>query len=163
MEKILELRNLKKHYPILGGVFRREVNTVKALDGVDLDVYRGECLGVVGESGCGKTTTGKAIIRLEEPSNGKILYRGKAKGSGKGVDIAPLKRSALKKLGIRSRLQMVFQDPTTSLNPRMLVKHTIAEPIKEQESLGGERFGGTRPRATGIGGAYARSSIALSP
>lgn len=140
MEKILELKNLKKHYPILGGVFRREVNTVKALDGIDLDVFRGECLGVVGESGCGKTTTGKAIIRLEEPSSGKILYKGKAKESGTGVDIASLKRSALKRLGIRSRLQMVFQDPTTSLNPRMLVKHTIAEPIKEQERMGGREL-----------------------
>ncbi len=131
MEKILELRHLTKHYPILGGVLRRQVNSVKALDGIDLDIYRGECLGMVGESGCGKTTTGKAIIRLHDPTGGQVLYHGK-NGSPAPVDIAAVKKRSLKKMGIRSRLQMVFQDPTTSLNPRMLIKHIIAEPIREQ-------------------------------
>lgn len=137
MEKILELRDLKKHYPILGGVLRREVNSVKALDGVDLDIYRGECLGVVGESGCGKTTAGKTIIRLHNPTGGNVYYYRKDEGPEGRVDIGSAKSSALKKLGIRGRLQMVFQDPTTSLDPRMLVKHIIAEPIKEQVSLAG--------------------------
>jgi oligopeptide/dipeptide ABC transporter ATP-binding protein len=137
MDRILELRNLKKHFPILGGVFLRQVNSVKALDGIDLDIYRGECLGLVGESGCGKTTAGKTIIRLYDPTDGKVYYHRSGNGSDGRVDIGLTGRSALKKLGIRGRLQMVFQDPTTSLDPRMLVKHIIAEPIKEQERLGG--------------------------
>ncbi|HHC23966.1 MAG TPA: ATP-binding cassette domain-containing protein, partial [Desulfobacterales bacterium] len=74
MKKILELKNLKKHYPVISGVLRRQVNSVKALDGIDLDIYRGECLGMVGESGCGKTTTGKVIIRLQDPTSGHTIY-----------------------------------------------------------------------------------------
>jgi len=140
MQKILELKGLKKHYPILGGVLRREVNTVKALDGIDLDIYRGECLGMVGESGCGKTTTGKAIIRLFDPTCGNVYYHGKGQESDDPVDIARTKKSALKRLGIRGKLQMVFQDPTTSLNPRMLAKHIIAEPIKTIERQGGREL-----------------------
>jgi oligopeptide/dipeptide ABC transporter ATP-binding protein len=137
VDKILELKNLKKYYPILGGVLRHEVATVKALDGIDLEIYRGECLGVVGESGCGKTTTGKTIIRLHDPTSGHVYYRGKGLKNGEPVDIAGKRRSLLKSLGIRSKLQMVFQDPTTSLDPRMLVKNIIAEPIKTQQRLGG--------------------------
>jgi oligopeptide/dipeptide ABC transporter ATP-binding protein len=140
MNKILELKNLKKHYPILGGVLRHEVATVKALDGIDLDIYRGECLGLVGESGCGKTTTGKAVIRLHDPSDGQVFYHGKSPHNDAPVDIAATRKSTLKRLGIRSRLQMVFQDPTTSLNPRMLVKNIIAEPIKTQERMGGREL-----------------------
>ncbi len=136
MDKILELKNLKKYYPIVGGVLRHEVATVKALDGIDLDIYRGECLGLVGESGCGKTTTGKAIIRLHNPSSGNVYYHGKHQVNGKPVDIATTPKSILKRLGIRGKLQMVFQDPTTSLNPRMLVKNIIAEPIRTQERVG---------------------------
>ncbi len=137
MDKILSLQNLKKYYPILGGVLRREVSTVKALDGIDLDIYRGECLGVVGESGCGKTTTGKAIIRLHDPTAGHVYYHAKGQPGEAAVDIAQAKNSALKTRGIRAKLQMVFQDPTTSLNPRMLVKHIIAEPIRTQERISG--------------------------
>jgi oligopeptide/dipeptide ABC transporter ATP-binding protein len=140
MEKILELKNLKKHYPIRGGVLRHEIATVKALDGIDLDIYRGECLGVVGESGCGKTTTGKAIIRLHDPSGGHVYYRGTENKSKEPVDLVTKKKSALKRLGIRTKLQMVFQDPTTSLDPRMLVKNIIAEPIKTQGRMGGREL-----------------------
>lgn len=140
METLFELRSLTKYYPILGGVFRRELKSVKALDGIDLDIFRGECLGVVGESGCGKTTTGKAIIRLHDPTAGHIYYHRKGNVAGEGVDIARMRRSILKRLGIRGKLQMVFQDPTTSLNPRMLVKHIIAEPIKAQNGLGGREL-----------------------
>lgn len=140
MDKILELKDLKKYYPILGGVFRREVSTVKALDGIDLDIYRGECLGVVGESGCGKTTTGKSVIRLHDPTDGHVYYFGKGGASKGAIDITRSKKSALKKLGIRGKLQMVFQDPTTSLNPRMLVKHIIAEPIVTQQRVGGREL-----------------------
>jgi oligopeptide/dipeptide ABC transporter ATP-binding protein len=132
MRTLLGLKNLKKHYPILGGVLRRQVASVKALDGIDLDVMRGECLGLVGESGCGKTTTGKAIIRLHDPTSGEIFYHGKGVDA-KPREIARMTRSTMKQLGLREKLQMVFQDPTTSLNPRMLIKNIIAEPLKEQE------------------------------
>ena len=133
MKKLFELRGLKKHYPVRGGVLRHQVASVKALDGIDLDIYRGECLGLVGESGCGKTTTGKALVRMHRPTAGEIFYhRGKG---GEPLDIAALPRRVLKQEGIRGRLQMVFQDPTTSLNPRMLVKNIIAEPLREQDAM----------------------------
>jgi oligopeptide/dipeptide ABC transporter ATP-binding protein len=129
MKTLLELRGLAKHYPVLGGVFRHRVASVKALDGVDLAIHRGECLGLVGESGCGKTTAAKALVRMHRPTAGEILYH---RGDGeKPLDIAALPRRALKQEGVRGRLQMVFQDPTTSLNPRMLVKNIIAEPLQE--------------------------------
>jgi oligopeptide/dipeptide ABC transporter ATP-binding protein len=140
MDKILEIKNLKKHYPIRGGVLRRQIAVVKALDGIDLDVFRGECLGIVGESGCGKTTTGKAIVRLQRPTGGRILYRARNDTPAEAIDIAGLSRSSLATTGVRAKLQMVFQDPTTSLNPRMLVKHIIAEPIRQQFRLDGRRM-----------------------
>ena len=137
MDKILGLKNLKMYYPVLGGVMRREVGAVRALDGIDLDIYRGECLGVVGESGCGKTTAGKAIIRLFKPTGGHVYYYPKGSESVALADLAREKKSRIKKLGLRSRLQMVFQDPTTSLDPRMLIKHIVAEPIKIQNRISG--------------------------
>ncbi len=136
MDKLFDIKDLKKHYPVLGGVFRRPIASVKALDGIDLDIYRGECLGLVGESGCGKTTTGKAIIRLHDPTSGQIIYQPDGGQDITQVDIASIKTGIMKKMGIRSKLQMVFQDPTTSLNPRMLIKNIVAEPIKEQNHLG---------------------------
>ncbi len=137
MQKLIELKNLTKHYPVLGGVLRRPVATIKALDGIDLTINRGECLGLVGESGCGKTTTGKAIIRLHAPTNGNIFYYPKTPKINSTTDLASLSVNALKQQGIRSKLQMVFQDPTTSLNPRMLVKNIIAEPLKAQHQISG--------------------------
>jgi oligopeptide/dipeptide ABC transporter ATP-binding protein len=136
MQKILEIKGLKKYFPILGGVFRRKVADVRALDGIDLDIFRGECLGLVGESGCGKTTTGKTLIRLHEPTDGHIYYRPAQNGTGRSADLGGLKKGSIKKLGLRGKLQMVFQDPTTSLNPRMLIKNIIAEPIKAQNNIG---------------------------
>ena len=135
--KILSLKDLKKHYPIMGGVLRRQVNSVKALDGINIDIYRGECLGVVGESGCGKTTTAKTIIGLEDATHGKIQYFPNG-GNEKTppLDITTMGKRVLKKTGIRAKLQMVFQDPTTSLDPRMLIKNIIAEPILALQRIG---------------------------
>ncbi len=135
MEKLLELKNLKKYYPILGGIMRRPINSVKAVDDIDLDIYRGECLGLVGESGCGKTTTGKAIVRLHDPTGGNIFYHYKHNGTAEKVDIATMRASEMKNRGIRKELQMVFQDPTSSLDPRMLIKNIIAEPIRVYENM----------------------------
>ncbi len=134
MDTILEIQNLKKYYPILGGVLRRPVNVVKALDDVSLDIRRGECLGVVGESGCGKTTAGKAILRLHDPTSGRLIYH--PRDSDESFDIASMSPGEMKRRDIRHKLQMVFQDPTTSMNPRMLIKNIIAEPIRERERLG---------------------------
>ncbi len=138
MQKLLEIKGLKKYFPILGGVFRRKVADVRALDGIDLDVFRGECLGLVGESGCGKTTTGKTVIRLHEPTDGHIYYHPAQNETGRSADLGALKKRSIIKLGLRGKLQMVFQDPTTSLNPRMLIKNIIAEPIKAQNSIGSQ-------------------------
>ena len=134
MQKILSLENVKKHYPLYGGVFRRKTDRVRALDGVNLDIYRGECLGLVGESGCGKTTAGKSIIRLLDPTGGRVIYYPPADDT-KGMDIAATPRRMLKRMGIRGKLQMVFQDPTTSLDPRMLIKNIVAEPLQAQKRL----------------------------
>ena len=135
MQPLLTIENLKQHYPIRGGVLQHQTGAVKALDGIDITIYRGECLGLVGESGCGKTTTGKSIVRLFKPTAGRIFYHPRARDQIRPFDIAGLNSSALKKSGVRAKLQMVFQDPTTSLNPRMLIKNIIAEPIRTQNGL----------------------------
>ncbi|MCP3941335.1 MAG: ABC transporter ATP-binding protein [Desulfobacteraceae bacterium] len=135
MKKIIELKNLKKHYPVHGGVLRRQTASVKALDGVDLDIYKGECIGLVGESGCGKTTLSKVIIRLCDSTSGKIILHTKKNGQSNLEDITKMSLRGMKKKGIRNKLQMVFQDPATSMNPRMLIKNIIAEPICEQQKI----------------------------
>ena len=117
---LLEVRGLQMHFPVTEGiVINRTVGEVKAVDGIDFAVRRGETLGLVGESGCGKTTTGRCILRLERPTGGEIFYD--------GVDIAKLDRKDL--LSLRRRIQVIFQDPYSSLNPRMKVGDIIAEPI----------------------------------
>ena len=117
---LLEVRGLKMHFPIGEGVLvRRHLGEVKAVDGVDLTIQKGETLGLVGESGCGKTTMGRCILRLERPTAGEIRYD--------GVDIATLDRNAL--LALRRRIQVIFQDPYSSLNPRMKVGTIIGEPM----------------------------------
>jgi oligopeptide transport system ATP-binding protein len=121
MRPLLEVKGLRMHFPISEGVLtRRSVGEVKAVDGVDFTVRKGETLGLVGESGCGKTTTGRCILRLERPTAGEIIYD--------GVDIAGLNRSEL--LALRRRIQVIFQDPYSSLNPRMTVGAIIDEPMK---------------------------------
>ena len=117
---LLEVRGLRMHFPVTEGiVVHRKVGEVKAVDGIDFWVRRGETLGLVGESGCGKTTTGRCILRLERPTAGAILYD--------GIDVAKAEGKEL--LALRRRIQVIFQDPYSSLNPRMKVGEIIAEPI----------------------------------
>jgi oligopeptide transport system ATP-binding protein len=119
-QPLLEVRGLRMHFPVTEGIItHRKVGEVKAVDGIDFAVRRGETLGLVGESGCGKTTTGRCILRLEKPTAGEIVYD--------GVDIATAERKEL--LGLRRRIQVIFQDPYSSLNPRMKVGEIIGEPI----------------------------------
>ncbi|WP_051951410.1 ABC transporter ATP-binding protein [Actinacidiphila yeochonensis] len=119
-EPILRVRNLVKHFPLTQGIlFKKQVGAVQAVDGVSFDLYPGETLGIVGESGCGKSTVAKLLMNLERPTSGEILY--------KGEDITKLSGRALK--AVRRNIQMVFQDPYTSLNPRMTVGDIIGEPF----------------------------------
>ncbi|HEY8290127.1 MAG TPA: oligopeptide/dipeptide ABC transporter ATP-binding protein [Acetobacteraceae bacterium] len=116
---LLEVRGLKKHFPIHGGILGRTTGKVYAVDGVTFDVHRGETLSIVGESGCGKSTVGKAILRLYDVTDGEVLL------DGTRIDNMP----AGKLRPIRQRVQVVFQDPFSSLNPRMKVRDILAEPI----------------------------------
>jgi oligopeptide/dipeptide ABC transporter ATP-binding protein len=117
---LLRIDDLVKHFPIRSGVFKRTVGQVRAVDGVTLSVKPGETLGVVGESGCGKTTLGRTIMKLIEPTSGKIVFDGR--------DITTLKRKQMR--AIRRDIQIVFQDPYASLNPRMTVRDIVAEPLR---------------------------------
>lgn len=114
---LLNIKNLKKYYPVTSGVFPKHIGDIKAVDGIDFAMKEGEILGLVGESGCGKSTLGKTILRLENPTEGQIIY--------KNMDIARLGRKELRKL--RKELQIVFQDPDSSLDPRMTVGDSITE------------------------------------
>lgn len=122
-ENLLEIRNLKKYYPVTGGFFKRTIGNVKAVDDVSFAIRKGETLGLVGESGCGKSTAGRTILRLMKPTGGEILFEGK--------DITRLSGSKLQKA--RRDFQMVFQDPYASLNPTQMVGDIIAEPILNYE------------------------------
>jgi len=117
---VLEIKNLKVYFPIRNGFFGGITNYVKAVDDITFNVYPGETLGLVGESGCGKTTTGRAIIRLEQATEGEIKYKGK--------DVLHMKTRELKEF--RKEVQIIFQDPYSSLNPRMTIGNAIMEPMK---------------------------------
>jgi oligopeptide transport system ATP-binding protein len=127
LRKLLEVRDLKMHFPITGGVFSQVVGHVKAVDGVSFTLNQGETLGLVGESGCGKSTTGRCLIRLYEPTSGQILFHSE-RGT---VDLMKLDRDEMRPY--RSEIQMVFQDPYSSLNPRMTVRDIIEEPLTIHE------------------------------
>ncbi len=122
---ILEVKNLKLHFPIHQGIFQRVVGHVRAVDGVSFTLREGEVLGLVGESGCGKTTVGRTILRLYNPTGGEILYN---KLSGEQVDLAHLSYKQMKPL--RREMRMIFQDPFSSLNPRLTVRDIIGEPLE---------------------------------
>jgi len=119
---LVKVRDLKMHFPIRRGVFRRQVGSVQAVDGVSFDIYQGETLGLVGESGCGKSTAGRAILQLYQPTAGDVYFGDK--------HLNKLKKEQLRKA--RRHMQMIFQDPYASLNPRMTVGNIISEPLRIQ-------------------------------
>ncbi|MBT3322581.1 MAG: dipeptide ABC transporter ATP-binding protein [Anaerolineae bacterium] len=119
MSALVRVENLKKYFPIRKGLLRREVGSVHAVDGVSFEIKKGETLGLVGESGCGKSTTGRTFLRVYEPTDGKMMYD--------GVDLASLNAVEMRKM--RRKLQMIFQDPYASLNPRMKVLDIVGESL----------------------------------
>jgi len=120
-EVLVQVKNLKKHFPITAGlIFQRQVGAVKAVDDVSFDVYKGETLGLVGESGCGKSTTGRTVLQLYKPTEGSVVFEGQ--------ELTTLPPAELRKA--RRRMQMIFQDPFASLNPRMSVGNIVSEPLR---------------------------------
>ncbi len=128
-EVLLSVQNLKMHFPITRGIIlQRQVGSIKAVDGITFELMRGETLGLVGESGCGKSTTGRAILQLYEPTAGEVVFEGQ--------DLTEINSGELRRM--RRRMQMIFQDPYASLNPRMTVGSIVGEPL-EVHKIGGSR------------------------
>lgn len=130
MDELLQVRGLKKYFPVTKGILKKEVASVKAVDGVNFTIHKGETFGLVGESGCGKTTVGKLILRLLDATDGEILFEGR--------NLCKLSKSEMREM--RKEIQIVFQDPYGSLNPRMTVHDIIAEPIKKHKLASGEEM-----------------------
>jgi ABC-type oligopeptide transport system ATPase subunit len=156
-DTLVDIRKLVKYYPVTGGVFRRHVADVKAVDGVDLKIARGECLGLVGESGCGKTTMGKTLLRLHEATSGRVYFDQEAdrieaveallaspraadrnKAPLDEMDVTSMAGRRLREL--RQKMQIVFQDPSNSLDPRMLVRNIVAEPLESHKLAKGSEL-----------------------
>ncbi len=132
---LLEVKGLKKHFPVRGGFIKKGRGTVKAVDGVDLFVKKGETLGLVGESGCGKTTAGRTILRLMEPTAGEIRFNDPKQG---WINLEKLDRSQMRL--VRPNMQIIFQDPFSSLDPRMTVQRIIAEPLEINKVASGQEL-----------------------
>lgn len=130
---LLEVKNLRMHFPIQAGFFRRTVGHVRAVDDVNLTIQQGETLGLVGESGCGKTTTGRCILRVYTPTSGQILYQS---DNGATIDLAHLSTKEL--VPYRQQIRMIFQDPYSSLNPRLPVLELVGEPLKVNRGMTGK-------------------------
>jgi peptide/nickel transport system ATP-binding protein/oligopeptide transport system ATP-binding protein len=128
--ELLRVEDLRTHFPIRGGVTRRRIGTVYAVDGVSFTLHEGETLGLVGESGCGKTTTGRTLVKLQEPTSGRIFFRGE--------DITGYSRARMK--DVRREVQFVFQDPYRSLNPRMTVRAIVSEPFQIHGTAAGSEL-----------------------
>lgn len=129
-QPLLTVRGLKKYFSIKQGLLKKTVGYYKAVDGVSFEINAGETFGLVGESGCGKTTVGKSILRLTEPTDGEILLEGR--------DIRKMDREALRQE--RKNMQIIFQDPYGSLNPRMTIEDIIAEPLKKHKLVQGDQL-----------------------
>ena len=127
MSKLLEVKDLRKYFPIRKGILRRTVGHVKAVDGISFDVQRGETLGLVGESGCGKTTASRCLLRLISPTSGSFTF------GDEQVDLAKLTSQQVRPF--RRRIQMVFQDPQSSLNPRLTVADIVSEPLRVNRAV----------------------------
>ncbi len=131
-DMLLEVRGLKKHFPIRTGLMRRVTGMVKAVDGINFHIRKGETLGLVGESGCGKSTAGRAILRLHEPTAGEVIFNDPVLGK---IDVTQADRETMMKL--RPNMQIIFQDPFTSLNPRLTVGQIVGEPLEIQHRARG--------------------------
>ncbi len=127
---LVRVENIKKYFPIVTGFLRRATGNVRAVDGVSFEILQGETLGLVGESGCGKSTLGRTILQLHEPTDGKVFFE--------GMDLSEMSRSEMRSM--RRRMQIIFQDPYSSLNPRMTIEKIIAEPLTIHHSANGKEL-----------------------